>query len=133
MIFLDTDILSYFLSGNKDIYAKIQEAINGGKRICITWINVYEIFKGLRFNNSYKKEEMFKNFLNVIDIYGLNDVSIIAAANIYAELRRTGQPIGDADILIAAIVIANNGMLITNNEKHYSRICDLKIENWLAG
>jgi predicted nucleic acid-binding protein len=54
------------------------------------------------------------------------------AANIYAELRKLGITIGDADILIASTVIANNSVLVTNNEKHYSSIKSLSLENWLA-
>jgi tRNA(fMet)-specific endonuclease VapC len=37
----------------------------------------------------------------------------------------------DADIMIASIAIANNLTLVTNNEKHFNRISQLKIENWL--
>jgi predicted nucleic acid-binding protein len=35
-----------------------------------------------------------------------------------------------ADIFIAAIVISNNGVLITNNVKHYADIKQLELNNW---
>ncbi|GMO25432.1 MAG: hypothetical protein Ta2F_00700 [Termitinemataceae bacterium] len=53
------------------------------------------------------------------------------AANIYAELRKIGITIGDADILIASTVIANNSILVTNNVNHYKNIKSLKLENWV--
>jgi tRNA(fMet)-specific endonuclease VapC len=53
------------------------------------------------------------------------------ASDLYADLRKAGKTIGDADILIAAIVIKNRGILITNNKKHYEGIEGLKFENWL--
>ena len=37
--------------------------------------------------------------------------------------------IRNSDILIAAIVIANNGTLVTNNTKHFVNIEQLKVVN----
>jgi len=53
------------------------------------------------------------------------------AAEIYAELKKQGKLINDADILIASIVITNNAVLVTSNETHFKRIKGLKVENWL--
>ena len=61
----------------------------------------------------------------------LDDSVIGLATDIYADLREKGITIGDADILIAAIVIKNNGKLISNNMKHYKDIKKLELINWL--
>ena len=55
------------------------------------------------------------------------------AADIYAALRQRGEPIGDADILIAASALVNGLMVVTNNEDHYRRIPGLGVDNWLKG
>ncbi|MDR0911857.1 MAG: hypothetical protein LBM96_04555 [Methanobrevibacter sp.] len=47
MIFLDSDTLSYYISGNIKIKDKIANSIDNGEEIAITIINVYEILKGL--------------------------------------------------------------------------------------
>ncbi len=56
------------------------------------------------------------------------------AGRIYAELERTGQPIGRADPIVAAIAIAENLLLATGNTKHYERIQQLgyalRLTNW---
>jgi len=56
------------------------------------------------------------------------------AGKIYADLERTGQPIGRADPMIAAIAIQHNLTLVSGNTDHYQRIQNLgyslKIENW---
>lgn len=39
-------------------------------------------------------------------------------------------PVGPNDLLIAATVLANNGTLITHNTKEFSRIEDLRVEDW---
>ena len=49
---------------------------------------------------------------------------------IYADLRNQGITIGTSDLLIAGIALENDLTLITNNEKHYANIPDLRIENW---
>jgi len=53
------------------------------------------------------------------------------AGEIYADLRKKGEIINDADILIAATISANDSVLVTNNTDHFKRIKNLKIENWL--
>ena len=55
------------------------------------------------------------------------------AAFIYSYLRKDGMLIEDDDILIGANALENNAILVTNNERHFSRIVGLKIENWVAG
>ena len=52
------------------------------------------------------------------------------AAQLYAVLWREGKLIADADLLIAAIALANDCMLVTNNVRHFARVPSLQIENW---
>jgi predicted nucleic acid-binding protein len=131
MIFLDSDILSYYFSGNTKIRDKIIEALKNKEQIALTIINVYEVLKGFRWRKNTKKETMFKSFLETIPVFAIdNDVTTLAA-DIYADLRRTGKIIGDADILIAAIIIKNNGKFVTNNIEHFKNISGINLINWL--
>ena len=130
MIFLDTDTLSYFLSGNSAVAGRMSEVLNNNLQICLTNINVYEFLKGLRFKSTEREEQQFNDFLKNIAVFHLDDDSIKLAADIYADLRKRGITVGDADILIASIVITHCGKLITNNTKHYININNLIIENW---
>ena len=38
--------------------------------------------------------------------------------------------LADMDLMIASIVLANSGILVTNNVKHFERIKKLQFENW---
>ena len=131
MIFLDTDILSYYFSGNIKIRDKIIVSLNTGEQISLTSINIYEILKGFRWRKNKKKEEVFKQFLENVIAFSIDDDIIELAADIYADLRENGKTVGDADIIIAAIVIKNDGILISNNTKHYTDIKELQLINWL--
>jgi tRNA(fMet)-specific endonuclease VapC len=50
---------------------------------------------------------------------------------IRSNLEKKGIPIGPLDLLIAAHAKSLNYTLVTNNEKEFSRIEGLKIENWV--
>ena len=131
MKFLDTDIISYYFNGNKNIRDKLLEMVDNSEYIHVTVINTYEIFKGFKWKNNIKKESQFKDFLEDVFEYTIDDEVINIASDIYAKLRKKGKTISDADILIAAIVIKNKGILVTNNTMHYDGIEQLRIENWI--
>ena len=58
-----------------------------------------------------------------------------AAARRYGELRadleRQGTPIGEADLRIGAIALSRGLTVVTGNVRHFQRIPDLPVENWL--
>ena len=131
MIFLDSDILSYYFAGDAEINNKIKETINTREKIALTAMNVYEILKGFKWRNSKNKEALFSKFLEIVPVFPIDDGVINLATDIYADLRKNGITTSDADILIAAIVINNNGKLISNNIKHYKKIEKLQVINWI--
>jgi len=50
---------------------------------------------------------------------------------IRASLEQIGQPIGANDLLIAAHALALDLTMVTDNEREFLRIDDLRVENWL--
>lgn len=52
-------------------------------------------------------------------------------ADIRATLEKKGQIIGNNDLWIAAHCLALDTTLVTNNEKEFSRVKNLTIENWV--
>jgi tRNA(fMet)-specific endonuclease VapC len=61
----------------------------------------------------------------------LDDEIVEQAAEIYANLYQGGELIPDADLLIGATALVHRLVIITNNERHFSRIPGLQIDNWL--
>jgi tRNA(fMet)-specific endonuclease VapC len=113
------------------IKKKIFEAFDSDEDICITIINIYEVLRGFRWRANKKKESMFNDFLRYLDVCRLDDKAIDIASSIYADLRKSGKTIEDTDILIAAITIRNDGVLVSNNTRHYEGIERLKMVNWV--
>lgn len=54
------------------------------------------------------------------------------AARWHADLRYAlrHQPIGDRDLVIASVAMANNLTIVTGNVREFSRVPGLKVENW---
>ena len=51
-------------------------------------------------------------------------------AKIRTHLERIGRPIGPNDLLIAAIALANDLILVTHNTAEFSRVPQLRLEDW---
>ena len=60
----------------------------------------------------------------------------LAAAMIYGRLRanleRDGTPMAEPDLRIAAICLRHDATLATGNLRHFERVPDLRVEDWLA-
>lgn len=55
----------------------------------------------------------------------------IQFGKIRVKLQSTGKIIGPYDMLIAAHALSLQATLITNNNREYSRVEGLNVENWL--
>jgi tRNA(fMet)-specific endonuclease VapC len=69
----------------------------------------------------------------------LSGISILpfdrSAAEVYGRLRarleREGRRLAEPDLRIASIALARDLTLVTGNVRHFGRVPDLKVENWL--
>ncbi len=100
--------------------------------IGISTITVAELQYGVHKSaRPTKNKEALEQFLLPLEIVEFDR----AAANIYGEIRanleKAGTPIGAMDMLIAAAAIANDLILVSNNIKEFTRIPELKLENWV--
>ena len=73
-----------------------------------------------------------RRWLAEFEILPLTDDSRLHFARAKCELMARGQMIGPMDLLIAAHALAMGATLVTNNEREFSRVKGLKIENWVG-
>lgn len=52
--------------------------------------------------------------------------------NIRAILQRSGRPIGNNDLWLAAHAMAESRVMVTNNEGEFCRVPGLVVENWVG-
>lgn len=127
----DTNIITAYFKKHPNVVPKIQAY---QKRFGILKLNVisyYELLRGYKDLGSAKKLQLFREFAKKSEILDINLTVIEKASDIYVQLKKEGKLIEDADILIAAIAIVNDLILITDNIKHFSRIEELEVENWI--
>ncbi|RHX91316.1 VapC toxin family PIN domain ribonuclease [Leptospira yasudae] len=128
---LDTNICIYIINQKPDsVYKKFKKIKL--ENIFISSITEFElkygVQKSLHFEKNLKVLEEFLSYLNILP-FGSKDSN--KAAKIRVDLERVGKPIGPFDLLIASQALSNKLTLVTNNEKEFNRIKELKIENWL--
>jgi len=123
---LDSDILIYFLKGEKEI---IETIISLPKDdLYITIINYTELLYGIYNSNKItQNKEKILPFLDNFKILGFDKNSSEIFAKLKSKLKKQGNIIADMDLMIASIAISNKATLFTNNLKHFKRIEELKI------
>lgn len=130
--FLDTNIISYFLKG---MYPSIQYHFRNipAQSIIIPEIVMAEIEYGSQRSVSYDSTiRKYKAFTDLFEKAPFNNEASYHYGIIRSTLEKNGQPIGPNDLMIAATVLANNGILVTHNVREFSRINNLIVEDWTS-
>jgi tRNA(fMet)-specific endonuclease VapC len=127
---LDTDISVFYLRGKYNINQKLKKII-GYDNCFISEITLAELKYGAELSekadeNLYSVNE-FANKIGILPIF--NSLDLYAKEK--ARLRKIGNMIDDFDLLIGCSAIKNGLILVTNNEKHFERIENIKMENWI--
>jgi predicted nucleic acid-binding protein len=126
---LDTNIITYYLKGDKNIQVKVDaEAENDN--IIIAPFAYYEIKKWLLAINSTSKLQAFEKLVQKYGVDSINKETFDTALSLYIKLRKEGITIDDGDLLIAVHCIENNHILVSNNTKHFEHISGLQLVNW---
>jgi tRNA(fMet)-specific endonuclease VapC len=127
---LDSDILSMYLKGDPDVTSNVSVYLSDFNCLTTSIINEYEIRRGLEYKNATAQMDQFEAFIGDSEVLAFDAKACKIAAQLYSTLRQTGQLIADGDLLIAAIALAHDCVLVTNNERHFQRISGLSVENW---
>lgn len=90
-----------------------------------------ELFYGAQ--RSKRKEDnllLLQYFFATLESLPFDDASADHYGRIRVELERAGLTIGPNDLMIASIARASGLVLVTHNMDEYSRVSDLRIEDW---
>jgi tRNA(fMet)-specific endonuclease VapC len=136
MFILDTDTLTLLLRGHERVTHRTSAATG---EVVITVISRIEALQG-RFASVLKAEDGDRLLQaqqrlaeNERDLEGLTILPVdVAAAAAFDGLRANKKlkKIGRADLLIAAIALANRAKLVTRNLKDFRQVPGLQVENW---
>jgi tRNA(fMet)-specific endonuclease VapC len=127
---IDTDVIIYSIKNNSEAVRE-NFAKNANAQKAVSVITYGELLLG-----AHRSQQPTRNMAvvrRIAELFPLIDVSahiIETFAEIKASLLSRGKPIDDMDLLIASTALVNNLTLVTNNERHFSVVPGLRIENW---
>lgn len=129
MRILDTDVCIEILRGNVDVVERRRTVVD---RVTTTWITAAELHYGAAKSKApAENHTLVDEFLSTLDVFGPGPVAARRFGTLKADLERQGRRLADADLLIAAVTLAEGAILVTGNLRHYERIPDLRIEDWI--
>lgn len=123
---VDSDWVILALRGNQNAQNLLNSLAPDG--LAISLITYGEVYEGIYFGQNRRASEAgFHQFLRGVDVLGLNRQIMRRFAQVRGDLRRTGQIIGDPDILIAATALYHNLVSVTRNKSHFQRIPQIEL------
>ena len=127
---LDTNILSDLMRNPQGAAARRYHQ-QADEQLCTSIIVAAELRYGAATRRSRFLSTRVSETLDGIEVVGLEPPVDEVYAQLRADLERGGNLIGPNDLLIAAQAISLGLVLVTGNEREFSRVPGLKVENWL--
>jgi tRNA(fMet)-specific endonuclease VapC len=129
MKILDSDHCVAVLRGKLDL----RDWVTPTEILAVTTISVGELTHG-----AHKSDQTAKNLarldvlLAAMEILPYTTESARRFGELKATLERAGQRLSDLDLQIASIALIHSAPLVTHNQRHFARIPDLLLEDWLV-
>jgi predicted nucleic acid-binding protein len=117
MMVADSDVLIDFLEGRAPAANRVSLELDRGQ-LRTTVIRRFELLAGAKTTRQLK---LVGELLASLPCLPLDEPGADAAAEIRRTLERDGVGIGMADSLIAGIVVAHHGVLLTRNRRHHGQ------------
>ena len=134
MYLLDTDILSNLLRRTPSTVLIAKLASIPAEQQFTSSVTLGELIYGayrLGAGAGHLLERLDETLPPNLPALPFDRVAARRYGEVRAELERRGTPLGDADLRIGAIALARDLTVVTGNVRHFQRIPDLLVENWL--
>lgn len=130
MYLLDTNIVSYWMRGDRCVIRKIKA--HTPAELFLSTITLAEILYGIEKSPVKKEErrEKIHHIISVLGMYAFDEVAAQAYAVIRVQLERQGRVISERDTQIASIATANRLTVVTHNVREFCWVDRLDVEDW---
>ena len=127
---LDTNICIYIIKKKPDkVIRRLRESRLSD--LCISSITLSKLEYGVEKSERRDRNKIaLAEFIAPIEVIAYDDLAAAQYGKIRSSLEKNGMPIGALDMLIAAHALAQDLILVTNNDREFKRVPGLKIENW---
>ena len=130
MYLLDTNICIFIKNGKPlQVLQRLRQAIK--EKVYLSSITLAELQYGVYNSQNIEKNRIsLTQFIAPFSLLNFDDDDAEEFGRIRSYLKRSGSLIGPYDMLIAAQAISKNLVLVTNNTAEFSRIQNLRLEDW---
>lgn len=123
---LDTNVVSFLMKG--DTRAELFRAVIEGKRACLSFATVAELYKGfLKAGIGDARMARFERELRNYVVLPYDVAVSRACGRLLADREATGLPMEEFDAWIAATAIAYALPLVTHNVRHFAGVAGLTV------
>ena len=127
---LDTNTCIYIIKRSADQVMHRFKRLRVGD-VGISAITVCELQFGVSNSSQPERNQRaLTEFLAPLEILDFPATASVVYGEIRTLLQRAGTPIGSYDLLLAAHALHSDLALVTNNVREFSRVPDLRVENW---
>lgn len=128
---LDTSVLVDILRGDKAAIARIEQLEASGDLLSIPTPVLFELWEGIERADRPDAER--RRVQEVLEGYSLMSYDAAHAARggtISGSLIRRGEMLDPLDVQIAGVALAEGRAVLTRNKKHFSRVPELRVEEY---
>ncbi|HRP78067.1 MAG TPA: type II toxin-antitoxin system VapC family toxin [Aquamicrobium sp.] len=127
MYLLDTNAVIAALKGHAGILTRIKA--HAPQDVAISSVVAHELYYGA-FRSARTQDNLARVDALQFPVVEFDRDDARCAGEIRAGLAFAGSPIGPYDVLIAGQALSRSLILVTRNGREFSRVGELKIENW---
>jgi len=128
---LDTNFVSELIKNPQSSVAKRMLASGQEKYCCTSIIVACELRYGAEKKQSEKLSFNVEQVLNSLPVLAFEAAIDKEYEKVRVDLEKRGLPIGHHDLLIAAHALSLGLIVVTANEREFSRVENLTVENWI--
>ena len=127
---LDTDTLSLYRRAHAQVTRHAAAYIRRYGQLTFAELTRYEVLRGLIAAQATRQLTAFESFCRRHRILPFDAEAARRSADIWADLRARGQPIGEVDTMIAGIALAHGLAVVSHNVNHFGRVSGLVMLDW---
>ena len=127
---LDTDMCSYIIKEHPESVRQRFQTL-AMEQLCVSVVTYAELIYGVERSSSKQiNRPIIEDFVRHLDVMDWDTEAADQYGVIRAALEPAGTPIGAMDMMIAAHAKSIKAVLVTNNQKHFTKVKGLKTDNW---
>lgn len=128
---LDTNICIYAIKQRPpEVLAALRAQEVAG--LGLSSVTVAELAFGVAKSGSARNQKALEQFLEPLEIADFDRSAALVYGRLRAALEASGTPIGPLDTQIAAHALALGVTLVSNNQREFSRVPGLRLEDWVG-